>query len=143
MEQMSSCVSLVYGGVLERFPELRVVFLEAGCGWVPFWLERMDEHYENGLKRNYGASATLSMRPSEYFQRQCYVSADADESFLPHVIDVLGDERIVFSTDYPHPDSKFPHAVDSFLGLDRVSEESKRRILWDNALDLYGVTDVA
>ena len=101
------------------------------------------EHYENGLKRNYGASATLSMRPSEYFQRQCYVAADADESFLTHVIDVLGDERIVFSTDYPHPDSKFPHAVASFLALDRVSDASKGRILWDNALDLYGVTDVA
>ena len=143
MEQMSSCVSLVYGGVLERFPRLRVVFLEAGCGWVPFWLERMDEHYENGLKRNYGASATLKMRPSEYFQRQCYVAADAEESFLAHVIDVLGDDRIVFSTDYPHPDSKFPHAVDSFLGLDDVAAESKRRILWDNALELYGVTNVA
>ena len=49
----------------------------------------------------------------------------------------------MFSTDYPHPDSKFPHAVESFLGLDRVSDASKRRILWDNALDLYGVTDVA
>jgi predicted TIM-barrel fold metal-dependent hydrolase len=83
------------------------------------------------------------MRPSEYFQRQCYVAADAEESFLAHVIDVLGDDRIVFSTDYPHPDSKFPHAVSSFLGLDRIGDASKRRILWDNALALYGVTDVA
>ena len=52
------------------------------------------------------------MPPSEYFRRQCFVSADADEAMLEQVIAVLGDERIVFSTDYPHPDSKYPHAVD-------------------------------
>ncbi len=138
-EQMCAAVSFVYGGVLERFPELRVAFLEAGCGWVPFWLERMDEHYENGLKRDFGAAKTLSMAPSEYFRRQCFVSADADESFLAQVIDVLGDGCIVFSTDYPHPDSKYPEAVDCFLAIDGVSDESKRRILWDNAARLYAL----
>jgi predicted TIM-barrel fold metal-dependent hydrolase len=71
------------------------------------------------------------------------VAADAEETFLAHVIDVLGNDRIVFSTDYPHPDSKFPHAVSSFLALENVDDASKRRILWDNALALYGVSDVA
>ena len=67
------------------------------------------------------------------------MSADADEAMLEHVIELLGDERIVFSTDYPHPDSKYPHAVESFLALPGVSDDSKRRILWDNALALYGM----
>jgi predicted TIM-barrel fold metal-dependent hydrolase len=58
---------------------------------------------------------------------------------LAPVIELLGDERIVFSTDYPHPDSKYPHAVESFLALPGVSDDSKRRILWDNALALYGM----
>jgi len=141
MEQMVAAVSLIYGGVLERFPELRVAFLEAGCGWLPFWLERMDDHYEKGVKRDFGAKRILSMAPSEYFRRQCFVSADADEAMLAQVIDALGDERIVFSTDYPHPDSKYPAAVDSFLALEGVSEDSKRRILWKNALALYGVEE--
>jgi predicted TIM-barrel fold metal-dependent hydrolase len=79
------------------------------------------------------------MTPSEYFRRQCYVSADADERMLHHVIDLIGDTRIVFSTDYPHPDSKYPHAVDSFLALPGVDRESIGRILWDNALALYGM----
>ena len=108
-----AAVSLIYGGVLERYPGLRVAFLEAGCGWLPFWLERMDDHYEKGLERDFGAANVLTMPPSDYFRRQCFVSADADEAMLEHVIAVLGDDRIVFSTDYPHPDSKYPHAVDS------------------------------
>jgi predicted TIM-barrel fold metal-dependent hydrolase len=139
MEQMVAAVSLIYGGVLERFPGLQVAFLEAGCGWVPFWLERMDDHYEKGLARDFGAANDLTMPPSEYFARQCYVSADADEAMLAPVIALLGDERIVFSTDYPHPDSKYPHAVESFLALPGVSDDSKGRILWDNALALYGM----
>ena len=139
MEQMVAAVSLIYGGVLERFPGLQVAFLEAGCGWVPFWLERMDDHYEKGLARDFGAANDLTRPPSEYFARQCYVSADADEAMLAPVIALLGDERIVFSTDYPHPDSKYPHAVVSFLALPGVSDDSKRRILWDNALALYGM----
>lgn len=139
MEQMVAAVSLIYGGVLERFPDLRVAFLEAGCGWVPFWLERMDDHYEKGLVRDFGASNDLTMLPSEYFARQCFVSTDADEPMLEHVIALLGDDHIVFSTDYPHPDSKFPQSVDSFLKLDGVSDDSKRRILWDNARNLYNL----
>jgi len=139
MEQMVAAVSLIYGGVLERFPGLQVAFLEAGCGWVPFWLERMDDHYEKGLARDFGAANDLTRPPSEYFARQCYVSADADEAMLAPVIALLGDERIVFSTDYPHPDSKYPHAVESFLALPGVSDDSKRRILWDNARALYGM----
>lgn len=138
MEQMVAAVSLIYGGVLERFPGLRVAFLEAGCGWVPFWLERMDDHYAKGLARDFGAAKTLTMPPSEYFRRQCFVSADPDEAMLAQVVAALGDERIVFSTDYPHPDSGFPKAVDSFLALEGVSDASKRRILWDNARALYG-----
>ena len=80
MEQMVAAVSLIYGGVLERFPGLRVAFLEAGCGWLPFWLERMDDHYEKGLERDFGAAKLLTMPPSDYFRRQCFVSADADEA---------------------------------------------------------------
>jgi uncharacterized protein len=139
MEQMIAVVSIVYGGVLERFPGLRVAFLEAGCGWVPFWLHRMDEHWENSVSRDYGQRRGLEMAPSEYFRRQCYVSAESSEYMLAQVIELIGDDRIVFSTDYPHPDSPWPHAVEEFLSLPGVSDDSKRKILFDNALALYGM----
>ena len=64
MEQMVSAVSLIYGGVLERFPGMTVAFLEAGCGWVPFWLERMDDHYEKGLERDFGAAVGVVEGPT-------------------------------------------------------------------------------
>jgi predicted TIM-barrel fold metal-dependent hydrolase len=139
MEQMIAAVSIVYGGVLERNPGLRVAFLEAGCGWVPFWLHRMDEHWENSRSRDFGQPHLLAEAPSEYFRRQCYVTADAGERMLAQVIELIGDDRIVFTTDYPHPDSPWPHAVEEFLALPGVAVESKRRILWDNALALYGL----
>jgi predicted TIM-barrel fold metal-dependent hydrolase len=140
MEQMIAAVSFIYGGVLERFPGLRVAFLEAGCGWVPFWLRRMDEHWENSTGRDFGVHHALSVAPSEYFRRQCFVSADAGEQMLSHVVDLIGEDRIVFSTDYPHPDSPWPHAVEEFLALPGVTETAKRKILWDNAMSLYGMT---
>ena len=140
MEQMVAAVSLIYGGVLERFPGLRVAFLEAGCGWVPFWLERMDDHYEKGLERDFGASNKLSRcRPASTSAGSASCRPTPTRHMLEHVIALLGDDHIVFSTDYPHPDSKFPHAVDSFLTLDGVSDDSKRRILWDNARNLYNL----
>lgn len=143
MEQMIAAVSLIYGGVCERFPGLRVAFLEAGCGWVPFWLHRMDEHWENSVKKDYGARRSLEVAPSEIFRRQCYVSTDADESMLAQVIELIGEDRIVFSTDYPHPDSQWPHAVEAFLALPGVTDDTKRKILWDNALALYELADAA
>ena len=139
MEQMISAVSLIYGGVLERYPGLKVAFLEAGCGWVPFWLHRMDEHWENATGRDFGVEHVLSVPPSEYFRRQCFVSADAGEYMLAQVIDLIGSDRIVFSTDYPHPDSPWPHAVEEFLALPGVSEPTKQKVLWDNAMSLYGL----
>src|SRR5262249_45563132 len=80
----------------------------------------------------------LTMAPSEYFKRQCFVSVECDEEPVKHVIDAIGDDRIVFSTDFPHGDSKFPRAVESFLRLP-ISQESKRKILWDNCAAYYGL----
>src|SRR5262249_22820780 len=79
----------------------------------------------------------LTMAPSAYFKRQCFVSVECDEEPVKHVIDAVGDDRIVFSTDFPHGDSKFPRAVESFLRLP-ISTESKRKILWDNCAAYYG-----
>ena len=134
MELMMASLSLIAGGVLERFPKLTVAFLEGNCGWLPWWLWRMDEHYE---WLGHLDAPELTMKPSEYFRRQCFISTDCDETPLRSVIQEFGDDCIVFSTDYPHGDSKYPRAVESFLDLPGVSAESKRKILWDNPARLY------
>jgi predicted TIM-barrel fold metal-dependent hydrolase len=133
-EQMMALQSLILGGTFDRFPRLRVAFMESGCSWLPYWLYRMDEHFELvGWKM----APDLKLKPSEYFRRQGYISFEPDEWLVRHVIEAIGDERIVFATDFPHPDAKYPKAVATFLELPGISRENQRKILWDNAMDLY------
>jgi uncharacterized protein len=135
MEQMLALEAMTLGGVLERFPRLRVAFLEGNGSWLPFWLWRLDEHWENpGRYEN----PALKLRPSEYFQRQAFVSLECDETPGLQAVDVCGDTGFVFSTDYPHYDTKYPEATARFLKLP-FTEVSKRRILWDNCARLYRI----
>lgn len=136
VEMMYASLCMIMGGVLERFPGLRVAFLEANCGWVPYWLWRMDEHYEHREKR---VKNKLPRTPSEYFKEHCFVAVEADEHMGGWVAEQIGDDNIVFSTDFPHEDSRYPHSVEAFLELP-FSEESRRKILWDNAARLYDLT---
>ncbi|HLH22121.1 MAG TPA: amidohydrolase family protein [Chloroflexota bacterium] len=137
-EQMLGLGSFIGGGILERHPTLKVAFLEANCAWVPWLLWRFDESYE---REGDVFMPDLKMAPSEYFKRQCYVSIEPDETPARHMIEEFGADQIVFSTDYPHGDSRYPHAVDSFLQLP-ISDEDKRKILWDNCARFYAVADV-
>jgi len=85
-----------------------------------------------------GETAKLQAPPSEYFRRQCFISVDPDEDQVEWVVQKLGDDTLVFSTDYPHSDSHFPEATNIFLKLP-LSETSKKKILWDNCARLYNV----
>ena len=134
VELMLAFASLVAGGVLERHPRLACGFLEGGCGWLPWWLWRLDDTWE---KFPEDADVPLSLRPSEYFARQCYVSVDAGEKYLGEVVAAIGDSHIVIATDYPHRDSLFPDAIRTFMERDDVLKQTKRRILWDNVAQLY------
>ena len=136
LEMMQACVAMCSGGVLERFKKLRVGFLEANCAWVPWLLWRMDEHAEFAGKT--GASH-LSKPPSAYFKERCVVSVESDEDIAKEAIASLDGENVVFSTDYPHMDSKYPHAADRFFKLGLAAEHN-RKILWDNCAKLYGLT---
>ena len=127
---------MVVGGVFGRFPNLEGAFPEGNCGWLPWWLRRLDDQWK---KYGGGEATKLSARPSEYFRRQCYIGTDVDEELLRIVIDEIGDDNIVVSTDYPHADGPFPHGIDEFLELPGVSRASKQKILWDNCARLYSL----
>jgi uncharacterized protein len=134
-EQQMGCLSLTCGGVLERHPGLRAVFLESGCGWMPSWLERLDEHMEHWAH----ATKPLPLEPSEYFARQCFVSTEPNEKTLPQVLQVLGDDNIVFASDYPHPDGIFPGVVAALSERTDVSDVAKTKILATNAARCFGL----
>ena len=136
LELMLALACMTAGGVLERFPRLHVAFLEGTCGWLPWWLHRLDDQWE---KYGGGESTQLSVLPSDYFKRQCFIGTDVDEDLLHVVIDQIGDDNIVVSTDYPHADGAFPNAIETFLDLPNISQESKHKILWDNCMRLYGL----
>jgi predicted TIM-barrel fold metal-dependent hydrolase len=101
MEQMLAFLALVEGGVLERHPDLHVAFLEAGCGWVPYWLFRLDEEHR---QLSWEVKKNVRLLPSEYFRRQCFVSCEAGEPYLDRIIDFIGEDNLLFGSDYPHMD---------------------------------------
>ena len=137
-EQMLGLGSFLGGGILARHPGLRVAFLEANCSWVPWLLWRTDEGFE---REGDIFMKDLKELPSEYFKRQVIVSVEPDEVPARHLISELGSDQMVFSTDYPHGDSKYPIAVECFLELP-ISDEDKRKILWDNCARFYSVANV-
>jgi predicted TIM-barrel fold metal-dependent hydrolase len=136
MEMMLALMQFCGGGVLERHPTLRVAFLEGNVGWSPWLLDRLDDHY--GMEFGVNA-ATLPHAPSYYFKRQCYLSVECDEGLVGAVVEALGNRNFIFSTDFPHPDSKYPRAVETFRGMPGVSDETKTRILGENCFRLYGM----
>jgi uncharacterized protein len=123
------------GGVLERFPDLRVALLEGNCSWAPWLLHRLDEHHE---WVGWYEAADLTMAPSEYFRRQCFLGIEAEEETAGPYLDHFGDQNLVFSTDYPHGDSQYPHAVATFEKLP-LPEEAKIRIVGENWERLYKI----
>jgi predicted TIM-barrel fold metal-dependent hydrolase len=139
-EAQNAVLAMITHGVYERFPNLRCAYMEAGCGWLPSWLHRIDEHLELAGANEF---PELTMSATDYFKRNCWISSECEDRFVADVIRWMGDDHIVYETDFPHPDSKYPHATEHFLSqpADIVSDESKRKILWDNAVDLYRFPD--
>jgi len=135
-EQMFAFAQLVTCGVMERFPGVRWVFLESGGGWMPYWLGRLDHHVAT-----YGAyTPGMPLTPSEYFHRQCWVSFEIDEDHFAALAPLVGADRIVWGSDYPHADSTFPGAVDELReAIAPLAVADQERIVVGNGLALYGL----
>ena len=132
---MAVAVSLIAGGVFERFPQLKVALLEGNCSWAPWLLHRLDEHQE---WVGWYEAPNLSKKPSEYFRENCFVSVECDEATVVHYVDWFGDDNLVFSTDFPHGDSQYPNAVATLRKLP-LSDSSQRKIVGDNWNRLYDI----
>ena len=120
-------------GTLERFPDLKLGVLEAGCGWIGSFLDRMDAVFETISAKG----LELSEKPSEIFRRQCFISGDPDETAAPFVIDHVGADNFMWATDYPHPDH--PHtwvrALEHFVAP--LGPETRLKVLGGNVARIY------
>jgi uncharacterized protein len=135
-DMMVATTALTLGGVFERHPRLRVGLLESGVGWVPYFMDRLDEHVEKRGRLVPGCRR----RPREYLARgQLYVSCEPEESAIPFVADSLGEHFIMYASDYPHWDSDFPHSTAPLRERSDLSDTARERILGANACRFYGL----
>jgi predicted TIM-barrel fold metal-dependent hydrolase len=140
---MMGLVGVVSGGVLDRFPSLRVVFLEAGCQWVHFVLERMDHRFRrtrNQLSTFHSQTAPQhALPPMEYVRKgNLFFSTEADDVLLPQVIELVGADNMVFGSDMPHGDRE-PFAARKVQARNDISDTAKSKILETNPARLYGL----
>jgi uncharacterized protein len=133
-EQILALTTFVAYGILERHPHLRVAFLETGAVWALSYLHRLDEHLELfGFDRG-----ALTMAPSDYFRRQCFVSVEEVEPALATMVEAYPDS-VVFASDYPHADCTFPGSTADLLETKELDDDAVVRVLRDNARRLYGL----
>jgi len=129
--------SMIYHGVPARFPKLRLAFLEIGSTWLPYWLDRMDEHWE---KRGKIETPALKQRPSDCVrQHPIFFSFEAEETLLPETFKYVGENHFVYATDIPHWDCEFPANLHHTQQRTDLSDETKNKILYDNVNALYGI----
>lgn len=134
---MLGFLTLIEGGVLERHPKLRVGFLESGCGWLSYWLWRLDTSY---AESTWEVSENVKMKPSDYFRRQCFITCEPGEPGIETVINVVGEGCVVFGTDYPHLDHPPRAREDAIMLAERLTPRLAKKLLWDNACRFYGLS---
>ncbi|HVQ75544.1 MAG TPA: amidohydrolase family protein, partial [Candidatus Binatia bacterium] len=118
--QMRQLTSMIFEGVPERYPALRLAFLEAGAGWAPYWMERMDDEFD---KRGAAEAPALRRRPSEYVRGgNIYFSCEADEWLLPQALKLVGEGQVVYASDYPHWDNSYPGSLEEIVNRGDLSE---------------------
>jgi predicted TIM-barrel fold metal-dependent hydrolase len=126
--------TMMYDGVFERFPRLRVATIESASGWVVEWLDRLDYRYSY-----MGHSCQMKRPASEYFERNIWISADPQERLLPYTVELLGDHKFFIGSDYPHAEGFVEPVAKARKALAKLPEASVNKILGDNAARFFGV----
>jgi uncharacterized protein len=135
---MRFVAAFVGAGIMDRYPNLRMGILECGFGWLPFWARRMDE--QAGYV---GGTAPLKQRPSDYLTGGrffCSIERHEGEDMFNMVTHFLGDDVLMYASDYPHSECQFPNSVDNVLGWSSLKPDTTRKLLWDNASRFYKQT---
>ena len=137
-ELMIALMHQVGEGVFDRYPRLKIGYMEGGCGWIPFWTERLDEHFEK-LRPQW---SLLQRKPSEIIRsEQVCFTCEPEEETLPYVLDVIGNGQVLYASDYAHWDSEFPESVRLIQEIRGLDEQRQRLVLGASARKWFGLRD--
>jgi uncharacterized protein len=129
----TTLISVIFAGVLERYRNVKIVIGESGIGWIPYVLDRMDAEWEDQFK-----DLSLTMRPSEYWHRQCRATYQSDRIGIK-LLDDIGHDTIMWGSDFPHPDGVWPDSSEFIeRELGHLPAEVRHKIVCENAAKLYG-----
>jgi predicted TIM-barrel fold metal-dependent hydrolase len=142
MQMDEPLAAVIFSGALERHRNMKVVLAETGIGWLPYVLERLDDAYAKFIDApafwNAQGGLRVKQIPSAYFKRQVWATFQTDLAGI-RLLDTLGDDRVMWASDYPHPDATWP---DSQREIEKnfkdVSPATRQRITCTNAKELYG-----
>ena len=132
-------INSVYAGIFDRFPNLKMVSVESGIGWVPFIMQAAD--YQ-GIENAPEQMAKMSRKPSEYFADNWYATFwfEADNEDLQGLIDQVGEDNCLFETDFPHPTCLYPNPLEAVESqMSSLRPETRRKVLSENAANLYRI----
>ncbi len=128
--------SMILDGLFERFPRLKIINVEAGCGWAAHFMDRLDEKYQW-----FGpiSPAPLKMKPSDYVRQNCYFVAEPEERTIGAMLELVGDDRILWGSDFPHVDANIeaPNLIRSAIA--GLSTEQQVAVLGGNAAKVYNL----
>jgi predicted TIM-barrel fold metal-dependent hydrolase len=127
---------MALSGVFDRIPTLKVVAVEAGCGWAPYLMDRLDEkHHVLG-----GLTAATREKPSHYLRTNVWYVAEPEERTIGAVLDLVGEDRVLWGSDYPHIDSTLEAPRQIRASVADLSPARQRAVLGDNAVGVFGIT---
>ncbi len=129
--------NMIYSGIFDRCPDLKIVSVESGIGWIPFVLESIDYEWNETAAQ---LEINLQKRPSDYFRDHFWGCFWFEKVSPKHLIDVIGEDNVLFETDFPHPTCLYPDVQEYLAEITADWSPSRRRkILQDNAAKLYGI----
>jgi predicted TIM-barrel fold metal-dependent hydrolase len=135
-EAMIAMMHMIGEGVFDRYPKLQVAYMEGACGWLPFWAERLDEHFEK-LRPQW---SLLQRKPSEVIKSdQIALTCEPEESLLPTVLEHVGPTQVMYASDYAHWDCEFPESVRIVERIPGLSDDQRRRVLGQNAIRWFNL----
>jgi len=125
---------MVVSGLFDRHPRLKIAAVEAGCGFAPYLMDRLDEKYQF-----FKMAQPLQLKPSDYFRRNLWFVAEPEERTIPSVLELVGEDRVLWGSDFPHVDSTLEAPELIRASVAGLPEAQRRRVLGDNACQLFRI----